>query len=266
VYCDSMMAAVLIITLTKDVGKVPEDYTPELLEKYKNRELEDEFYVKAKENYDKNSAYVSWSNFGWVSFYDFFTRIKVIDNEDFNHYQTLIESNVFECYEFEHAVYAVQPPQQVIYNENLLPHNVEGPSVVFRDGSGFYHVMGMPMEEELFFALKNNTYTFTDWLKEENEEPVSFRNQNNGNSTRCASRAGHHESTGAGFHQIGLSPQPHCIPHGSELYPLRPQCLQNEQSRSILLNLQAFRNGKKGRRNWKPDSRKIRSTGVPGLP
>lgn len=170
VYCDSLIDAALKITLVKDYGKELSDFTPQLLSDYENGKLESDFYEKVKNNLSLKSSYIGWSNFGWVSFYDYFTQIKVINHEDFNEYQKLTESNVFECFEFEKAVFAVKPPVKIHYNENLLPHNTEGASIIFKDGSRFYHVNGFSLDKALFDSLYNRTYSFEDFMSESNEE------------------------------------------------------------------------------------------------
>lgn len=170
VYCNSLIDAAIKITLVKDYGKELSDFNPQLIQDYEEGKLDKEFYEKAKENLSLKSTYVGWSNFGWVSFYDYFTNIDVINHEDFNEYKKLIESNVFECFEFEKAVFAVKPPMEIIYNENLLPHNIEGHSIQFIDGSKFYHVNGFAISKELFDSLYNKTYTVENFLSESNEE------------------------------------------------------------------------------------------------
>jgi hypothetical protein len=170
IYCDSMLDAVMKITLVKDYGKELSDFSPKMMDDFHNGKLDVEFVEKIKENYSLKSTYIGWSNFGWVSFYDFFTQINVLNHEDFNNYQKLIESNVFECFEFENAVFAVQPPMEVVYNEALVPHNLEGASITFRDGSDYFHINGFSISEELFTKLHTNTYTFKDFISEDNEE------------------------------------------------------------------------------------------------
>lgn len=170
VYCNSLIDAAIKITLVKDYGKELSDFNPQLIQDYEEGKLDKKFYEKAKENLSLKSTYVGWSNFGWVSFYDYFTAIDVINHEDFNEYKKLIESNVFECFEFEKAVFAVKPPMEIIYNESLLPHNIEGHSIQFIDGSKFYHVNGFAISKELFDSLYHKTYTVENFLSESNEE------------------------------------------------------------------------------------------------
>ena len=173
VYCDSIVDAVLKITLIKDYDKELSDFTPQLLQDWKDGKLETEFNNKFKDNLNLKSTYIGWSNFGWVSFYDYFTRIGVINNEDFNKYQTLIESNVFETFEFENVVFAVKPPLKVSYNEQQISHSIEGPSIQFVDGTDYYTINGFGVSKEFFDKLYNQEYTSEDFFRESNEEKKS---------------------------------------------------------------------------------------------
>lgn len=184
VYCDSVVDAAIKISLVKDLGKELSDFESSMLNHYQQGTLP--FMKNVKDNLNLKSSYIGWSNFSWVAFYDYFTQIKVLDNEDFNNYKRLIESNVFDCFEFEKAVFAVRPPVKIVYNENKVLHNIEGPSITFGDGFECYHVNGFPMEKDLFDKLYNNTYTVDEFFKERNEEVksavVSFLESKDGNN------------------------------------------------------------------------------------
>jgi hypothetical protein len=166
IYCDGLVEAIIKITLIKDYGKELEDYTPDMVEKFNNKEFDEEFMTKFKENSQLKSTYCGWSNFGWVSFYDYFTRIGVIDNEDFNNYQAMIESNVFEAFEFEHVVFAVQPPIEIIKNDNGQLHSTNSHALMFKDGSKFYFINGRAIDKELI----TEGFTKERFLTEENED------------------------------------------------------------------------------------------------
>ena len=112
------------------------------------------------------STYCGWSNFGWVSFYDYFTRIKVIDNDDFNKYKDIIQSNVFETFEFENVVFAVQPPFIIHKNANDQLHNTSAPALEFVDGTKFYYINGREIDRELI----TKGFTKEQFLAETNED------------------------------------------------------------------------------------------------
>ena len=166
IYCDGLIEAVIKITLVKDFGKEIEDYDTSMIEQYNRKELSADFMEKFKENYNLKSTYCGWSNFGWVSFYDYFTRIGVINHEDFNQYKDIIQSNVFETFEFENAVFAVQPPSEINRNENGQLHSVSGHALSFKDGSKFYYINGREIDKELI----DGEITKERFLTEENED------------------------------------------------------------------------------------------------
>jgi len=170
IYCDSVIEAAIKISLVKDCGKALDDFMPEMVKSFTEGGHTPEFREYVKNNLSLRSNYIGWGNYGWVSFYDYFTQIGVINHEDFNTYKTLIESNIFECFEFEEAIFAVLPPVKVNYNQNNIPHNIDGASITFRDGTCFYHINGFSISEELFTKLNSDTYSFKEFISEPNEE------------------------------------------------------------------------------------------------
>jgi len=166
VYCDGLIEAVIKITLVKDFNKEISDYDPKMIEDYNNNTLPKDFMTKFKENYNLKSTYCGWSNFGWVSFYDYFTRIKVINHDDFNNYIQIIKSNVFESFEFENVVFAVQPPSVININDSGQLHNTSGCALSFNDGSEFYFINGREIDKKLV----NGDFTKEDFLNETNED------------------------------------------------------------------------------------------------
>lgn len=172
IYCDSLINALIKITMVKDFD-LDFEADPSLFEtkmkEYNSDLLPKDFADALKENLSLKYSYIGWSNFGWVSFYDYFSEIGVLDNEAFNQYRNLIESNVFEAFEFENTVFAVQPPTSII-STNDLPHCTTGPAITMRDGSEYYYINGLLVKEKLFKSLVDGTYNFQDFLNEENEE------------------------------------------------------------------------------------------------
>jgi hypothetical protein len=70
VYCDSWISCLLTIAVWASVWEIFEDY----------------------------SRYGDISDFGWVSFYRFFTKTGVLRNPVFDKYSKFIESTAFVCY------------------------------------------------------------------------------------------------------------------------------------------------------------------------
>jgi len=123
------------------------------------------------DKFNNYSDYIStYSNFGWVSFYDYFEKIGILDNDDFKKYKKLIRAGSFQTYEYENYVFAIQPPKYIYLDEENRMNNITDKAFEWSDGYGFYYVNGMNLSEEIFLKLKENKYTFEDFIKEENEE------------------------------------------------------------------------------------------------
>jgi len=166
VYCDGWLSALIKLTLVKDFGKELSDYDPSMIEKFEKGEMDEDFVSKLRSNIGLRSSYIGWANYGWCSFYDYFTQIGQLDNDDFNNYLKLIEANAFECYEFEHAVFVIQPPKVINQNEAGQLHSVTGEAILFGDGTKYYFVNGRRVPAKLF----TEGFTKEDFNGETNED------------------------------------------------------------------------------------------------
>ena len=137
-----------------------------------------------QKEFNNYSSYNGFSNYGWVSFYDFFERINVLDNFKFKQYKKLIKSNCFNAYEYENYVFAIQAPIVITKNDSGVLNSIEDAAVQFKDGTKYYYIQGRNISEELFTKLKEDKYTMEDFSKEEDEEIksacVSFMQQSKG--------------------------------------------------------------------------------------
>lgn len=112
-----------------------------------------------KLNKTENQTYsYSWygdmGDYGWVAFYDFFTRIGILDNPEFNKYKDLlIESGSFTMIQFDEACIVVSMPSHVNFIDRdgtYQFHDADGPAIKWDDGSGLYFLYGVRFEKELF--------------------------------------------------------------------------------------------------------------------
>ena len=146
--------------------------------------VEDSVKGDLQKEFTNYSSYNGFSNYGWVSFYDFFERINVLDNFKFKQYKKLIKSNCFNAYEYENYVFAIQPPIVITKNDSGVLNSIEDAAVQFKDGTKYYYIQGRNISEELFTKLKEDKYTMEDFSKEEDEEIksacVSFMQQSKG--------------------------------------------------------------------------------------
>ncbi|MQX26149.1 hypothetical protein GHJ49_00585 [Alistipes sp. dk3620] len=65
-----------------------------------------------------------------------------MDNFNFKQYKKLIRSNVFNAYEYENYVFAIQPPVYIETNLAGRLHSTTQAAVQFRDGSEYYFING----------------------------------------------------------------------------------------------------------------------------
>ena len=137
------------------------------------------------DSFNEYSSYIDLSNYGWVSFFDFFEKIQVLDNFNFKEYKKIIKSGVFNAYEYENYVFAIQPPIHVERDDRGRLHSVNEASVKFKDGSQYYFIHGVSITEEMFNQLLLNEYSFDSFIKESNEEikaaALSFIEEKHGN-------------------------------------------------------------------------------------
>jgi hypothetical protein len=114
------------------------------------------------------SSYMDLSNYGWVSFYDFFEKINILDDFNFKQYKKILKSGVFNAYEFENCVFAIQPPIYVERNSQGRLHSTSTAAVKFRDGSSYYFINGRPIPE--WVIEKKDSITKDQFLQEKNSD------------------------------------------------------------------------------------------------
>ena len=126
------------------------------------------------DNVREYSDYISTaSNFGWVSFYDYFEKIGILENKNFQKYKELLNSGVYQCYEYENYVFAIQPPKNIFRNEQGQLNSTEVKAFEWLDGYGFYFINGQTIPEEYFLKIRGKKLTVEEYFKIENEEHKS---------------------------------------------------------------------------------------------
>lgn len=180
VYCDSWLSCLLTIAILKDKKHVWASV---------GDSVRDSIWASVGDSvwdlFNEYSSYIDLSNYGWISFYDFFEKINILDNFEFKQYKKIIKSGVFQAYEYENFVFAVQPPISISKDERGRLHSVSEPSVIFRDKSEYYYIHGVNIQYPLFDKLSQNKYSFDDFVSENNEEikaaALSFIEERHGN-------------------------------------------------------------------------------------
>ena len=121
-------------------------------------------------NYESFCSYGSISDYGWVSFYDFFTEIAVLNNSDFNKFKDILLSGVYDMIQLNGYCVVSDMPCEIFRNADGRLHNTSGAAITFKDGYCQYYINGVAISKEIHEKLTTQSYTFEDWTKEENEE------------------------------------------------------------------------------------------------
>lgn len=111
---------------------------------------EEVFKLKnGKREYEQFSSYGNIWDYGWISFYDFFTQIGVLDNEKFNKYKNFILCNFYDMIQLEDYCIVSELPIELKREaiQNRL-HCEDGPSIKFADGYEQYYWMGINVPKE----------------------------------------------------------------------------------------------------------------------
>lgn len=164
IYCDGWLSCLLTIAILKDKNLIKKSWAPVWdsvgapvwasirasvwdsvgapVGAPVGASVGDSVMASIGDSVNEYSSYIDLSNYGWVSFYDFFEKINLLDNFNFKQYKKLIRSNVFNAYEYENYVFAIQPPVYIETNLAGRLHSTTQAAVQFRDGSEYYFING----------------------------------------------------------------------------------------------------------------------------
>lgn len=115
------------------------------------------------------SSFINASDFGWLSFYDFFERIGVVKNENL---QTLITASKSSFMQVQLDGLCVVSRFPIYVNRNSLNqmHSVNGAAIEFMNGDKHYFINGVNVKEEMYSSLENDSFTLNEFAKLEDEE------------------------------------------------------------------------------------------------
>lgn len=107
---------------------------------------------------------------GWVSFYDYFQRIGILERDDveFNAVRDFMRSGVWATIMFENLVLCISRPNTVKTDEKGNLHCENGPAIAFDDGYEEYAWHGTWVTEQIIMQPK--TFTKEQILGENNSE------------------------------------------------------------------------------------------------
>lgn len=126
-----------------------------------------------RDNYEQFCAWGDINDYGWCSFYDYFSEISILVNNDFNSFKKLLQSNYFTMIQLEKVCIVVKNPKHILLNNQNQMNCIDDYAIKFKDDIGMYFINGFYLSDTLFGQLLNKKYTFEDFSKEENEEVKS---------------------------------------------------------------------------------------------
>ena len=113
-------------------------------------------------------------DYAWVSFYDFFDRLNILDNKEWNEFKELIKTNIFYSIQLEGICVISKPPSIILRDNRNRLHNKDGSAIVFNDGYEQHYVHGVFFEKELYDKIFiDKTMKGKDIIKLRNAEQKS---------------------------------------------------------------------------------------------
>ena len=100
--------------------------------------------------------FADYSDFGWVSFYDFFSQIGILKNKEFNQYKKLIDTGIFATIQMDKLCIVSSMPTKIC-RSGIKLHNPDGYAVEFADGYGQHYLYGVYFSPEDFEKVKTMT-------------------------------------------------------------------------------------------------------------
>jgi len=121
-------------------------------------------------SFESFSAYGNISDYGWVSFYDFFSQIGVIDHKDFHSFKELLGSGIYDMIQLAGFCIVSALPTKIVRNNFGRPHNPTESAIVFADGYTQYYINGRALPRWIWDKAAAGEITRDLFLKEENSE------------------------------------------------------------------------------------------------
>jgi hypothetical protein len=116
------------------------------------------------------SWYGNYSDYGWISFYDFFEKIGIVENENFNKFREILKCNVYDMIQLEGLCVVCGLPKNIKRNDNNNLHSLEGPAIEWKDGYCQYWIDDVYFDKELFDKITKKEISAQEVVRLENIE------------------------------------------------------------------------------------------------
>jgi len=115
-------------------------------------------------------SYPSVGDYGWVSFFDLFTQIGVINHKGFNEFKEIFSSGIYDTIQLNGFCIVSNMPSKIVRNNSGRLHNPTGPAIEFNDGYKQYYVNGRALPAWIWEKAEAGEITKEMFLKEQNSE------------------------------------------------------------------------------------------------
>jgi hypothetical protein len=112
--------------------------------------------------------YGSIRNYGWVSFFDFFTQIGIIDHKGFNDFKSLLQCGIYDMIQLNGFCLVSELPTSIKRNAQNRLHCEDGPAITFQDGYSQYYWKGLSISD--WWITDKSKITKDVIMKETNAE------------------------------------------------------------------------------------------------
>jgi len=117
------------------------------------------------------SNYGNFSDYGWLSFYDYFDAIApALIPDEFRIYRQFLKSGFYDMIQLKGMCIVCERPKLITRNNQGLMHNTDGPCIQWNDGYEFYSINGRIVSPENFKAVRQNTLSVDTFFRIENQD------------------------------------------------------------------------------------------------
>ena len=148
IYLDSPMACQLGVHFLKQIFKGAQvgDQVGDQVWDQVGAQVGDQVWDQVWDQVIETVAFCSYGSiydYGWVSFFDFFTQIGVVNHKGFDEFKSLIQSGIYDTIQLNGFCIVSELPKMIKRNAQNRLHCEDGPAIVFPDGYAQYYWKGL---------------------------------------------------------------------------------------------------------------------------
>jgi hypothetical protein len=99
--------------------------------------------------FEQFSSYGNIGDYGWISFYDFFTEIDIINNDKFNQFKKLLLSGIYDMIQLNGFCIVSNMPNKIKRNNQEKLHCENDSAISWRDGYELFFWNGVNVPKQL---------------------------------------------------------------------------------------------------------------------